>query len=431
VHDTPQGRVMLGNFLRLTGARAGWNMHEFVAEALAACQAQVGSRNVLLFLSGGVDSTVAYALLNRALKPEQLRGLLVDNGFLRKDEARGILKRYAALGFRNVDFMDASREFLAAVAGLVDPQEKRQAVGETFLRVREQYLAGLKLDPDLWLLGQGTLYPDIIESGGTDHAEVIKFHHNRVERIEELLAAGHVVEPLKELYKDEVRALGAELGLPEELVWRHPFPGPGLSINVLCAHGDETFPELPETRRALERLARGGPYAVDALPVRSVGVQGDGRTYTPPAVLMGPQDWDLLDAQSTAITNNLRAVNRVVTLLAPEQLPALRIRRAYCSQERLDLLREADDLATRALQDAGLMRDIFQLLVILLPLSADGRGDSLVLRPVVSQDVMTAQFARLPWEVLRPLAARLLALPGIGAVFYDVTHKPPATFGWE
>jgi GMP synthase (glutamine-hydrolysing) len=165
--------------------------------------------------------------------------------------------------------------------------------------------------------------------------------------------------------------------------------------------------------------------------VRSVGVQGDGRTYTPPAVLMGPQDWDLLDAQSTAITNNLRAVNRVVTLLAPEQLPALRIRRAYCSQERLDLLREADDLATRALQDAGLMRDIFQLLVILLPLSADGRGDSLVLRPVVSQDVMTAQFARLPWEVLRPLAARLLALPGIGAVFYDVTHKPPATFGWE
>jgi GMP synthase (glutamine-hydrolysing) len=431
VTDTRDGRKVLGNFLKLTGAAAGWNMAEFMAEALADCRRQVGDRNVLMFLSGGVDSTVAFALLRRALGAGRVRGLLVDNGFLRKDEVRGILARYGKLGFKNVDFIDAGAEFLAAVAGRVDPQEKRNAVGETFLRVREGYLAGLNLNPNHWLLGQGTLYPDIIESGGTDHAEVIKFHHNRVERIAELIAAGHVVEPLKELYKDEVRALGQELGLPEELVWRHPFPGPGLSINVLCAQGSETFPELPETRRKLETLLRGSPYRGDALPVRSVGVQGDGRTYTPPAVLVGPHDWDALERHSVQITNNLRAVNRVVSLLAPEALPALRLRQAYCTKERLDLLREADALATQALEQAGLMREIFQLLVILLPLSTDGRGDSLVLRPVVSQDVMTAQFARLPWEVVHPLAGRLLALPGIHAVFYDVTHKPPATFGWE
>ncbi|HEX7927682.1 MAG TPA: glutamine-hydrolyzing GMP synthase [bacterium] len=431
VNDTPEGRKLLANFLKLTRAGQGWSMAEFVAEAMEACRQQVGDRNVLMFLSGGVDSTVAYALLSKALGTSRVRGLLVDNGFLRKDEAKGILARYKALGFQNVDFIDASKDFLAAVAGMVEPQEKRKAVGETFLRVRESYLAGLKLDPNKWLLGQGTLYPDIIESGGTDHAHVIKFHHNRVERISELIAAGQVVEPLKDLYKDEVRSLGAELGLPEELVWRHPFPGPGLSINVLCADGTETFPDLPDTRAKLAARLQGSAYRGDILPVRSVGVQGDERTYKPPAVVTGPNDWDALEATSVELTNNVRGVNRVVTLLAPAELPTLRLRKAFCTKDRLDTLREADALATQALQDAGLMREIFQLLVILLPLSADGKGDSLVLRPVVSQDVMTAQFAKVPWDVVGPLAQKLAALPGISAVFYDVTHKPPATFGWE
>jgi GMP synthase (glutamine-hydrolysing) len=431
VTDTRQGRVLLANFVALTGARAGWNMETFMAEAMEECRRQVGERNVLMFLSGGVDSTVAFTLLTRALGPGRVKGLLIDNAFLRKDEARGILARYRELGLGNVEFLDASAEFLAALAGLVDPQEKRQAVGEAFLTVRESWLADQALDPDLWLLGQGTLYPDIIESGGSAHAQVIKFHHNRVERISELIAAGHVVEPLKDLYKDEVRSLGEALGLPEAIVWRHPFPGPGLSINVLCAHGNERFPELAATEEGLAAQLAGTPFVGAVLPVRSVGVQGDTRTYTPPAALLGPRDWDLLEETSTRVTNNVRAVNRVVTLLAPETLPPLRLRQDYCTQERLDLLREADDLATRALQEAGLMREVFQLLVILLPLSADGRGESLVLRPVVSEDVMTARFARLPWPLLEALVPKLMALPGIAAVFYDVTHKPPATFGWE
>ncbi|MDH4246651.1 MAG: glutamine-hydrolyzing GMP synthase [Deltaproteobacteria bacterium] len=431
VSDTPCGQTLLGNFVRFTGAQTGWNMQVYLDEVMAEVRDQVAGRNVLMFLSGGVDSTVAFALLTRALGPAHVRGLLIDNAFLRKDEARGILERYAALGLGRVDFLDASQKFLSAVAGMTDPQEKRKAVGETFLRVREDYLGGLNLDPNQWLLGQGTLYPDIIESGGSHHAEVIKSHHNRVERIHEMLAAGHVVEPLKELYKDEVRRLGEALNLPKPLVWRHPFPGPGLSINVLCAQGTEIFAEQEATQKALSGLLRESPFQGAVLPVRSVGVQGDSRTYTPPAVLMGPRDWTLLEDTSIRITNNLRSINRVVTLLAPEALPPLRLRKAYCTQDRLDVLREADHLATQALEAAGLMHTIFQLLVILLPLSADGRGDSLVLRPVISEDVMTARFAPLPWAVVNPLAARLAALPGISAVFYDVTHKPPATFGWE
>jgi GMP synthase (glutamine-hydrolysing) len=431
VNDTPEGARMLGNFVKLTGARPSWTMEQFLAEAIEEVRQHVGDRNVLMFLSGGVDSTVAYAMLTRALGPKRLRGLLVDNGFLRKDEARTILERYRRVGFEGVDFIDASNDFLRAVAGMTDPQEKRKAIGETFIQVRENYLSGLKLDPNRWLLGQGTLYPDIIESGGTEHAEVIKFHHNRVARIEELIAAGYVVEPLKDLYKDEVRELGEALGLPPEIVWRHPFPGPGLSINVLCASGTESYPDLPATRAKLAEVLQGTGYAGDALPVRSVGVQGDGRTYTPPAVLIGPRDWNQLDEQSTRITNSVRAVNRCVTLLAPAALPALTVRPAFCTRDRLDLLREADAIVTRGIEQAGLMREVFQILVILLPLGTESAGESVVLRPVVSEDVMTAQFARLPWPLVEQIAQELMALPGICSVFYDVTHKPPATFGWE
>jgi GMP synthase (glutamine-hydrolysing) len=436
VNDTPEGAKMLANFVALTHSKKSWTMEQFVAEAIEATRKQVGDRNVLMFLSGGVDSTVAYALLTRALGAKRLKGLLVDNGFLRKDEARRILDAYRRIGFENVDFIDASEDFLGAVAGMTDPQEKRKAIGETFIQVRERYLAGLKLDPNRWLLGQGTLYPDIIESGGTQHAEVIKFHHNRVARIEELIAAGYVVEPLADLYKDEVRTLGETLGLPAEMVWRHPFPGPGLSINVLCASGHETYPDLPATRTKVNEVLRGSSYTGDVLAVRSVGVQGDGRTYTPPGVLVGPQDWDQLDEWSTRITNSVRAVNRVVTLLAPVELPPLEPHPAFCTKDRLDLLREADAILTHAVERAGLMRTVFQMLVILLPLGSAGgasvgQGECLVLRPVVSEDVMTAQFARLPWDLVNAVAQDMLRLPGVHAVFYDVTHKPPATFGWE
>ncbi|MEE8397342.1 MAG: glutamine-hydrolyzing GMP synthase [bacterium] len=431
VNDTPEGTRMLANFVEVTQAERGWSMAAFVAEAMERCRAEIGARNVLMFLSGGVDSTVAYTLLGRALGTERVRGLLIDTGFMRKRETAAIMARYRDLRLQNVDLLDAGATFLAAVEGLADPQAKRVAIGETFVRVREQYLAGLRLEPAQWMLGQGTLYPDIIESGGTDHAQVIKSHHNRVGVIEEMIAAGQVVEPLRDLYKDEVRSLGTELGLPPEIVWRHPFPGPGLAINVLCADGTEEFAELPATQRRLEPLLADGPYRGWPLPVRSVGVQGDARSYTPPVALAGPGDWERLEACSTAITNALREVNRVVLLLNPTDPPTLLAHRAFCTPGRLDLLREADHLATEMLEREGLMREIFQLLVILLPLGPAGSGESVVLRPVVSEDVMTARFARLPWSPLLDLAGRIKALPGVHAVFYDVTHKPPATFGWE
>ena len=431
VSDTPEGNRVLANFVRITGVEQGWNMEIFMHETLAAAQEQVGQRNVLMFLSGGVDSTVAFALMTKALGDDRVLGLFIDNGFLRKNEAERVLEIYKRLGYHNVRHLDASRMFLEAIAGTTDPQEKRLAVGETFVQVRDQYLQGLRLDPDQWLLGQGTLYPDIIESGGSGHAEVIKSHHNRVDGVRDLIAAGLVVEPLKELYKDEVRILGKTLGLPDEVVQRHPFPGPGLSINVLCATGKERFPEQEKAASALEAVLNDTPYQGSLLPVRSVGVQGDKRTYTSPVAITGPRDWDALEDISIRITNEVREVNRVVVLLSPASLPALRLKAAYCTEERLALLAEADFLATEALQRNGLMGDIFQLLVILLPLTTGSSGECLVLRPVISEDVMTARFAPIDWKVLHPLTESLMGLTGIEAVFFDVTHKPPATFGWE
>ena len=433
VTDTLAGSQILSNFIKLCKAHPSWSMERFIEQTKIELQQQVGEHNVLMFLSGGVDSSVAFALLNEALGKERVLGLFIDNGFLRLHEAEQILQRYKQLGYENVVGRDYGEAFLGAIANEVDPQRKRHQVGNTFLTVRKKLLEELKLNPGEWLLGQGTLYPDIIESGGTEHAKVIKSHHNRVDAIQDLIAKGHVVEPLKELYKDEVRCIGELLGLPREIVWRHPFPGPGLSINVLCSNEDKIL--QPENNSTLDALYQHfPPTQVSLLPVRTVGVQGDQRTYAEPAVLLGPTDWELLENTSIRLTNQIRAINRVVAYLPlqqTDQLPNWRVRRAFCDKPRLDLLRAAEAHVSETFTNHGLLEHIFQLLVILLPLSQDGYQDSIVLRPVISEDVMTARFAPVDWQVLHELLPQLYALNGIDSVFFDITHKPPATFGWE
>jgi len=435
VNDTEQGQKMLDNFINTCEICSKWSMETFIKETTERLQQEVGERKVLMFISGGVDSSVAFALLDRVLGRDQMLGLYIDNGFMRKDESTEIIERYRQLGYTNIQPRDYSTFFLDAVANQVDPQIKRQKIGATFIRMRDKFLNELNLSAQEWMLGQGTLYPDIIESGGTEHAEVIKSHHNRVQEVLDLLDSGNVVEPLKDLYKDEVRKVGSLLGLPDSIVWRHPFPGPGLAINVLSARGDESFPNLEQTAAEVSNCLKESNCDFSILPVRSVGVQGDQRTYTSPAALINtPRDWDWLEKEATRLTNEVRNINRVVLQLDSNNkdlnAPYI-IRGAFCSKERLDLLREADFMATQMLKENGLMEKIFQLLVILLPISKNGKEDSLVLRPVVSEDVMTAQFARINWNLLDPLVESLLGLSGLETVFYDITHKPPATFGWE
>lgn len=416
VSDTHNGYHMLLNFARICKAKKNWSMENFSLATIDKIKAEVGNRNVLLFLSGGVDSTVAFELLNASIGSDRVLGLFVDNGFMRKNEAEDIKNTYDNLGFTNIQYRDYSKDFLDAIQGLTDPEQKRKSVGETFLKIREKFIKELGLSPNEWMLGQGTLYPDIIESGGTRNSKVIKSHHNRVAGIKSFMEKGLIVEPLKELYKDEVRILGDKLGLPKEIVYRHPFPGPGLSINVICSKS--TILKKYTTR----------------LPVDSVGVQGDMRTYTQPVVIELERDWDILEEKSIAVTNQLTDANRVVTYLPnKDQLsfPTWNAHTAFCTRERLDLLRDADYIITKILTKHNWMNKIFQHLTILLPISKSGKGESVVIRPVCSRDVMTAKFAKIDWNIVDEIVDRLYMIPQIDSVFYDITHKPPGTFGWE
>lgn len=454
VKDTPCGNKIFENFADYCGMEKNWDQDTVLTVILETIKTQADGKNVLLFLSGGVDSTITFALLNKALGQERVLGLHIDNGFMRKNESAAVAQAYRKFGFTNFITEDASERFLKAVEGLTDPQKKRMAVGETFIAVRNEVVARQQLDESSWLLAQGTLYPDIIESGGTKNSHTIKTHHNRVAGIQALIEKGLIIEPIRDLYKDEVRAIGKKLGLNDALVMRHPFPGPGLSINVLCSEGTMSdadkaeyenakaeFKKIPITEFCADCTAQMEKFV---LPVKSVGVQGDFRTYRFPAVLSFekhdggfyhiPKKWEKIEKASSDITNSAHFLNRTVIRLW--QNPSvtddeMHLQRGFCDRRRLDQLREADDIVLTELHKSGWYSKIFQHLTIALPFASSSERASFVLRPVCSEDVMTARFAHLPLELLESITRQIAALPFVDALYYDTTNKPPATFGWE
>jgi GMP synthase (glutamine-hydrolysing) len=328
VTHTRQGAAILGRFVHgICGCGEDWNIPDHLAEAVERIRRQVGSEEVLLGLSGGVDSAVAGALIHRAIGT-QLTCVFVDTGLLRLDEAAQVMDTFSKhLGVK-VDLVDASARFLAALAGVTDPEEKRKVIGREFVQV---FQAEAKKFPKVKWLAQGTIYPDVIESAGakTKKAQAIKSHHN-VGGLPETLHL-KLLEPLRELFKDEVRELGLALGLPREIVFRHPFPGPGLGVRILgevkkeyadlLCRADAIF--IDELRAAdwYDKVAQA--FAV-FLPVRSVGVMGDVRTYEHVVALRAVQTTDFMTAEwaplphellariSNRIINEVRGINRVV-----------------------------------------------------------------------------------------------------------------------
>ncbi len=440
VAHTRRGVEMLDNFLAICDAPRTWTMAHYAKGVIDDMRAQVGDRNVFLLVSGGVDSSVAFVLFNKALGADRVLALHIDNGFMRRGETAAVTDFLKREGFDNLVVKDASDDFLLSVEGLVDPEAKREAIGQTFLEVKDKVMARLHLNAAHWVLAQGTLYPDTIESGGSAHAALIKTHHNRIDLIDELIAQGKVVEPLAQLYKDEVRELGRELGLPDHLVWRHPFPGPGLAVRCLCSDGEVDGKDIAAAESAALAIASEAGLQVQILPVKSVGVQGDFRTYAHPALIFGPadellprlyRDWRALEDISTRMTNSVPGINRVVCLIAPDAPPKLRLKRAFLTRRRLDVLREVDAIAMRALNRAGLMAAVSQMPTVLAPLTTDGQNEVAILRPISTPDFMTARFAALPHNLVREIAADILKVPGIAAVCYDITHKPPGTVEWE
>ena len=377
----------------------------------------VGDRSVFFFVSGGVDSTVAYTLCVRALGPDRVRGVYVDTGLMRDGETPAVEQMFARLG-GEVVVEQASAEFLGALAAARDPEAKRSIIGEAFVAVQERIIDSRHLMDGHWILGQGTIYPDTIESGGTSQAAVIKTHHNRVEGIQKLIAEGRIVEPLSSYYKDEVRAIGMQLGLPAEYLERHPFPGPGLAIRCLCSEMD------------VDLASRSEAFLV---PVRSVGVQGDFRTYAPVlATTEYPSKTADLQSSATELVNGSGEINRVIALVdSTAPLAAMRVWKSAVTPQRIVRLREADRIVREMSHASGFDREIWQFPVVLIPLGTAARPDSIVLRPVDSIDGMTAQSVSMDEEALAAMADRLLKVEGVAAVFYDLTHKPPATIEWE
>ena len=331
VTHTRQGTKLLHRFVRdICGCRGDWNMPDYVSESTKRIREQVGSEEVILGLSGGVDSSVAAALIHRAIG-DQLTCVFVDHGLLRLDEAKHVMDTFAKHMHVKMFHVDASEDFLSALKGVADPEEKRKIIGRLFVEVFQR--EAQKIRNARWL-AQGTIYPDVIESADArsgpsgKKATTIKSHHN-VGGLPETLHL-KLLEPLRELFKDEVRELGLALGLPREMVFRHPFPGPGLGVRIL-GEVNKDYAEL--LRRAdaifIDELRKEGWYEKTAqafavfLPVRSVGVMGDGRTYEYVVALRAVQttdfmtaDWaplphELLARVSNRIINEVRGVNRV------------------------------------------------------------------------------------------------------------------------
>jgi GMP synthase (glutamine-hydrolysing) len=436
VVHTRHGQDILRNFARtVCKVRKRPPLTARIPVLVEQIREAVGDRSVFFLVSGGVDSTVAFVLCARALPKERILGLYVDTGLMRERETEELRANLAGLGLADrLMVRDASALFLEKLSGVTEPERKRHIIGRLFVQIQSEAMHEHGIDAKHWLLGQGTIYPDTIESGGAaGRAALIKTHHNRCEEIKELMRQGKVIEPLSQLYKDEVRQLGTALGLAPRLIHRWPFPGPGLAIRCICSASSGKAEPLSG---ASAQTVRAAGFSGVLLPVESVGVQGDARTYRKVVALRSEGrrfDYDRMQELSAILCNVHAETNRVIILLASTsefRLEDARIRPASITRERVGVLRKADFVVRMAMERSGRTDDVWQFPVVLAPVSFRG-GETIVLRPVNSEDGMTANFARLPRPFLKRVARRVASLSGVDAVFLDITNKPPATIEWE
>ena len=455
--DTPEGYQLFKNFLQLVAALSpDEKFHEQQLKQLITVKRsqiaeQAGDADVIAFVSGGVDSSVAATLAAGVIATNKLHAFYIDNGFMR-DEDEQVVEALQSAGL-SVQKVDAVKDFengtvnidgtaYGPLTAVTDPEQKRKIIGKVFIDVQNRLIADLKLEKALLL--QGTNAADRIESGhskGDTHTQTIKTHHNQVREVQELKASGLLLEPIDDLFKDEIRELGRELGLPPELVARQPFPGPGLAIRIIATA--ESVPKLKTdpTETPIQEFLDKHYSGVKAhlLPVRSVGVGGDERSHLSVVAIQGDglDDRQLVKLGSELPGHFREAVNRVIYALSENKLEDGSQTATLLSADVRSQLRQADAIVFEAMRSSNLLGAIDQFPVILLPLSFGRVGQrSIVLRPVKTSTFMTVQAMLpgrdLPGRFLQEITERIQgSVPGISQVFLDVTNKPPATTEWE
>lgn len=441
---TKNGMKMLSNFVfNICHAQKNWSTKLYLKQITEDIKQKVGKKKVFMFVSGGVDSSVAFALLEKVLGKNRVLGLHVDTGFMRKNESKLVAQSLARAGFSDLKIFNATDRFLMALDKVSEPEAKRKIIGKIFLDIQHDVFVDLNLNEKDWLIGQGTIYPDTIEAGGTKASDKIKTHHNRVDEILKMIKAGKIIEPLVTLYKDEVRKLGAQLKLSKELIDRWPFPGPGLAIRCLCSNGQEDKMEgrnrvsLKDNKIIDEKIKlklKQYNFQGFRLPIKSVGVQGDLRTYQHAVLIKNAVNlsWQKIDKFGTELVNGTQGINRIVAHVGGKvDFNNIKLKAGYLTKDRLDILREADNIVTEIIKQKKAYHKIWQFPVILLPLTFSGKGETIVLRPIESREAMSVCYYPLDKKILKLIVSKLLKIKGVEAVLYDVTNKPPATIEWE
>lgn len=455
VSHMPQGVEIIRRFLfDVCEMEENWNMSSFLDWARKDIQETVGKRDVLSFVSGGVDSSFVSLLLNQVEDIGKVHSVYIE-ALMRKGEREEVESSLILAGLDNLKIVHATDRFVKALEGQTEPEAKRKIVGNLFGEIQEEVCRELNLDPEQTVLAQGTLYTDLIESGKGvgKKAHNIKSHHNvGCEFIDRLKAAGQIVEPNRFIFKDEVRLAAQELGLPDAIALRQPFPGPGMAIRIV--HGDPEWVDskFEAQQEEVRNFCLEYDYQATLLPVKTVGVQGDARTWRYALMLTGKPAWKKLRKLSRKLTSNFDFVNRIVFNLKQDAPPtkACPAIGTTVDSQNLSLIQEADAIGREILEKFDYQRKIAQSIFVLFGADPYHLGKrSIAIRTVITDDFMTVSPAvplkeqemiacarsgapvNLSWTCLEEIKQQLLEKLDIGCVVYDLTDKPPATTCWE
>ncbi len=448
---TEEGMKMLENFIRkVANYKEVYALEDRIESSIKMIKEKVGNNKIIVLVSGGVDSAVTAALLVKALPAENIYAIHIDSGFMRKNESDRVCENLKELGMKNLIRENAKDYFMNTIveteegpigplSQTVDPEKKRRIVGEVFIQIANRVIERLGLDKENTFIAQGTLRPDLIESGNPDisgFAHKIKTHHNDVEIVRQARKKGLIVETNADWHKDEVRRVARKLGLEEAIASRQPFPGPGLVIRLICHDKSEeveiTANEVEKLNNILSNTSEKGFI----LPIKSVGVQGDARSYRNLCLLGGNGidfDWKQVTGKAKEITDSINTINRVGYILNKTELPEkINCFDMRIEDENVDLLRELDYIVTSNLENAK----VSQTFAVLIPIGITKKY-SVAIRTFVTNDFMTGRPGEIGKEVSKEKVENIVKEiennfgDKIEFVIYDVTSKPPATTEWQ